>query len=169
LHRNNAARVAEAEKYMKTLASLPRAEAAQEIIAGHAIMANTYRLLEQPENQIRHGFAMVSVAQAATPFDRAANLDDMISTYGDLAEAYVILPDGKAKIDTIAKLFANPVAPDNIDVKEGVDKAVQRGYMLGKTAPDVMANHWFNMDAPPNNTMVLKGNVPHLVEFTQFG
>jgi len=167
---NKPARIATAEEYMKALDALPAADAAEEIIGAHAIMANTYRLLEKYDDQIRHGMASLTVAQKATQFDRAANLDPLISTYGDLAETYVARPDGKARIDEIAKIFSTPVAPDPADVKEGVDKAVQRGYMLGKPAPDIVANHWFNMDQPPaNNTMIVKGNVPHVLEFTQFG
>jgi tetratricopeptide (TPR) repeat protein len=164
-------RIQTAEKYMKLLDGLPMDVSGQEAALAHSILGNTYRLIGKGAEEIAHDKKALVIAQKLTQQERAQLLDELISTYGDLAEAYVGMPNAKAEIDSIADIAMHPTAQggDVFYVKEGLDKAVKRGYLLGKTAPNLTSNHWFNVQAPPNGIMELKGNVPHIVEFTQFG
>jgi tetratricopeptide (TPR) repeat protein len=163
-------RIATAEKYMKLLDQLPRDVSGQEAAAAHMVLGNTYRLIGKGAEEIQNDKTALVIANKLTQQERAQLLDDMITTYNDLAEAYVGTPNAKAEIDSIAELATKPVNPDVYMVKEGMDKAMKRGYLLGKSAPNIFSNHWFNIQTPPaNGIMELKGNVPHVVEFTQFG
>lgn len=162
------ARIEFAEKYMQDLDALGP-EVAKEASGAHATLANTFRLVKNEAKQVQHGETAINIAQKLTVQERYQLLDDLINTYGDLSEAYVQHPDSKAKLDAMSKVLTNPTVVDNPMVKMGLQRAVERGYMLGKTAPDLFANHWFNREAPPNNTLSVKGNVPHVVEFTAFG
>jgi hypothetical protein len=154
---------------MKALDALPKSDALQQSAHAHIILGNMYRLQGKTEEQIKHQYDAIVIAKPGTQQERYNIWDVMVSNYGDLAEAYVMMPDGKAKIDAAADLLTKPVNPDVPLVKEAFDKAVKRGYMLGRNAPAIQANHWFNREAPPNGTLDVKGSVPHLVEFTQFG
>jgi hypothetical protein len=173
---NRPARIATAETYMKSLDALPQNVSGQEAAQSHMILGNTYRLVNKPADEIMNDKKGLEIAQKLTQQERAQLLIPyLIDTYGDLAEAYVAEPNSKPRIDSIAVLVQKPVNPDVPDVKMGLDAAVKRGYLLGKPAPDIFSNHWFNIDGldasvkPTSGTMALKGNVPHLVEFTQFG
>jgi len=165
-------RIPTAEKYMALLDQLPRDVSGQEQATAHMVLGNAYRLIDKAQQQIQHDKTALVIANKLTQQERSQLLNQLITTYNDLAEAYAGTPNPKPSIDSIADLLSKPVNPDIGWIKDGFDKAVKRGYMLGKTAPNIYANHWFNMpnnEPPPNGTLVLKGSVPHVVEFTQFG
>jgi hypothetical protein len=158
-----------AEEYMKQLDALPKSEALQQASHSHMVLGNMYRLQEKNAEQVKHQYEAVAIAKNGTQQERLGLRDDMISNYGDLVEQYVGQPDAKEKIQAAADLLTKPVNPDVFSVKDAFEKAVKRGWMLGRVAPAVQANHWFNREAPPNGTLELKGSVPHLVQFTMFG
>lgn len=165
-------RIPTAEKYMGLLDGLPRDVSGQEMATAHMVLGNAYRLIDKGQQEIQHDKTALVIANKLTQQERSQLLNQLITTYNDIAEAYAGMPDPKPHIDSVADLLQKPVNPDMGWIKEGFEKAVKRGYLLGKTAPNIYSNHWFNMannEAPPNGTMLLKGNIPHVVEFTQFG
>jgi hypothetical protein len=159
-----------AEEYMKQLDALPKAEVLEQSSHAHMVLGNMYRLLEKTPEQVKHQYDAIAIAKNGTQQERYnLLLQGMISNFGDLVEQYVGLPDAKEKIQAAADLLTKPVNPDVFMVKDGFEKAVKRAWMLGRVAPAIQANHWFNRDAPPNGTLDPKGSVPHLVQFTMFG
>jgi hypothetical protein len=163
-------RIKLAEKYLAQLTALPIAEAGREIVDAHLKISNSYRLLGRTAEQIAVGLKGLTLAKQLASLDRGSLSGDMISSYNDLAEAYTNLPDSKSKLDEMAKIVRSPAMPDPPYMKHGFEKAIERGYMLGKTAPDVYANHWFNVPMPAEGKLKFAGQkTPWVVEFTQFG
>jgi len=166
------ARIAIAEEYLKALDAMPAADAGEQAAYGHMTLANVYRLLGKYPEQITHGMQGLKTAQGATKQERMGMVlsGELISAFGDLAETYVTMTDGKAKIDAAADIMLKPTnTTDDPMIKDGLERAYKRAGMLGRVAPAIVANHWFNREAPPNGTMDPKGTVPHVVEFTMFG
>jgi len=168
---NKAERIPVAEDYLKALDALPTEEAGEHAALSHMRLANTYRLIGgKMKEQVDHSEKAIVILQPRLQIERAGVWVDMVSTFGDLAEAYVSGPDSKAKIDAAADKLLNPVHKDVPFIRQAFELAVKRAHMLGREAPNVYANHWFNVkEAPANGTLVLKGSIPHLVEFTKFG
>lgn len=173
-------RIPTAEKYMKQLDQLPRDVSGQEAAASHMTLGNAYRLIGKGADEISNDKMALVIANKLTQQERSQLMGQLITTYNDIAEAYIGTANPKPSIDSVADLLMKPVSfkdgspqPDVPWIKEGFDKAVKRGYLLGKTAPNIFSNHWYNIDKlatkPANGVMELKGNIPHVVEFTQFG
>jgi hypothetical protein len=163
-------RVPTAEKYLAQLNALPMAEAGKDIVDAHLDLANTFRLLGQQDKQVALSVKGLTLAKQLVSLDRGALQQDIISTYADMAEVYSTMPDAKAKLDAMAAIVNSPAMPDPPMLKQGLTKAISRGYQLGKVAPGVYANNWFNRDAPPNGTLTFANSpIPNVVQFTRFG
>jgi len=163
-------RVPTAEKYLTQLVTLNFDEAGKDIVDAHLDLANTMRLLGKQDRQVDLSIKGLTLAKKLVSLDRGALAGDIITTYADMAEVYSTMPDAKAKLDAMASIVNSPAMPDPPMLKQGLTKAIMRGYQLGKVAPGVYANNWFNRDAPANGTLTFTNSpIPNVVQFTRFG
>jgi len=189
-------RLSTAQGYLAQIDALPSKQVALAQFTGHVAVANAYYILGNTgvvTTQLSKAFSVVpDIPFAQRTWDMAmmGSVGQAFVTFADVLSAQ---PQGRATVDSVGKwLLQYTKAPQEVRARDTQDSLAVRlqefqtitftnvlklvAY-LGRPAPPIVANYWFNMQTPATTVADVPGAASlslddgniHIVEFGKHG